>query len=77
MSTTDKPLVEIKGLKTYFKTEAGWVKAVDGVSFNILPGEVVGLVGESGSGKSLTALSVMGLLPRALTRRAGSVSWMR
>ena len=63
MSTTDKPLVEIKGLKTYFKTEAGWVKAVDGVSFNILPGEVVGLVGESGSGKSVTALSILRLIP--------------
>jgi oligopeptide/dipeptide ABC transporter ATP-binding protein len=56
-------LVEIKGLKTYFKTEAGWVKAVDGVSFNILPGEVVGLVGESGSGKSVTALSILRLIP--------------
>src|SRR2546422_5811678 len=63
VSATNKPLLEIKGLKTGFKTEAGWVKAVDGVSFDLYPGEVVGLVGESGSGKSVTALSVLRLIP--------------
>jgi peptide/nickel transport system ATP-binding protein len=57
------PLLQIKGLKTYFHTEAGTAKAVDGVSFDIMPGEVVGLVGESGSGKSVTALSVLRLIP--------------
>jgi oligopeptide/dipeptide ABC transporter ATP-binding protein len=50
-------------LKTYFHTEAGTAKAVDGVNFEIYPGEVVGLVGESGSGKSVTALSVLRLIP--------------
>jgi oligopeptide/dipeptide ABC transporter ATP-binding protein len=58
-----QPLLSVRGLRTYFKTEAGWAKAVDGVSFDIHPGEVVGLVGESGSGKSVTALSVLRLIP--------------
>ncbi|HEX4998186.1 MAG TPA: ABC transporter ATP-binding protein [Terriglobia bacterium] len=58
-----QPLLAVRGLKTYFKAEAGWAKAVDGVSFDIYPGEVVGLVGESGSGKSVTALSVLRLIP--------------
>jgi peptide/nickel transport system ATP-binding protein len=57
------PLLQIKDLKTYFHTEAGTAKAVDGVSFDIMPGEVVGLVGESGSGKSVTALSILRLIP--------------
>jgi oligopeptide/dipeptide ABC transporter ATP-binding protein len=57
------PLLQIKGLRTWFHTEAGTAKAVDGVSFDIMPGEVVGLVGESGSGKSVTALSILRLIP--------------
>jgi oligopeptide/dipeptide ABC transporter ATP-binding protein len=61
--TAIQPLLQIKGLKTYFHTEAGTAKAVDGVSFDIMPGEVVGLVGESGSGKSVTALSILRLIP--------------
>ena len=57
------PLIQIRNLRTYFHTEAGTAKAVDGVSFDIMPGEVVGLVGESGSGKSVTALSILRLIP--------------
>jgi len=56
--------LNIQGLKTYFYTEAGVVKAVDGISFNIIKGETVGLVGESGSGKTVTALSVLRIVPR-------------
>jgi len=57
------PLLEIRGLRTYFQTEAGIAKAVDGVDLSIYPGEVLGLVGESGSGKSVTALSIVRLIP--------------
>ena len=56
------PLLEVKGLKTFFYTEDGVVKAVNGVDFAIRPGEVMGLVGESGSGKSVTSLSIMRLI---------------
>jgi peptide/nickel transport system ATP-binding protein len=56
-------LIEIKNLKTYFHTEAGVAKAVDGVSFDILESEVLGIVGESGSGKSVTSLSINRLIP--------------
>jgi oligopeptide/dipeptide ABC transporter ATP-binding protein len=57
-----QPLLEIKNLKTYFYTEDGVVKAVDGVDFKVYPGEVLGLVGESGCGKSVTLLSAMRLI---------------
>jgi oligopeptide/dipeptide ABC transporter ATP-binding protein len=56
-------LLSIRGLRTYFDTEAGVAKAVDGVDLDIRLGEVLGLVGESGSGKSVTALSVLRLVP--------------
>ena len=58
-----KKLIEIKNLKTFFNTEAGTVKAVNDVSFDIYQGEVLGIVGESGSGKSVTSLSINRLIP--------------
>ncbi len=59
---TTHPLLEVKNLKTYFFTEDGVVKAVDGVDFAVYPGEVLGLVGESGCGKSVTSFSIMRLV---------------
>lgn len=59
---TTQPLLEIKNLKTYFYTEDGTVRAVDGVDIDVYPGEVLGIVGESGCGKSVTSLSVMRLI---------------
>ncbi|MFP4016393.1 MAG: ABC transporter ATP-binding protein [Halanaerobiales bacterium] len=55
-------LVEVKNLKTYFYTEEGVIKAVDGVDYEIYPGETLGIVGESGCGKSVTSLSIMRLV---------------
>jgi oligopeptide/dipeptide ABC transporter ATP-binding protein len=56
------PLLEVRNLKTYFFTEDGVVKAVDGVDFQVLPGEILGLVGESGCGKSVTSFSILRLV---------------
>jgi oligopeptide/dipeptide ABC transporter ATP-binding protein len=67
------PLLQIRGLRTYFQTEAGTAKAVDGLDLDIFPGEVVGLVGESGSGKSVTALSVLRLIPDPPGKIEGSI----
>src|SRR3982751_1597151 len=55
-------LLEVRNLQTHFPTRAGLVRAVDGVSFHLDRGELLGLVGESGCGKSMTALSVMRLI---------------
>ncbi|HEX8429928.1 MAG TPA: ABC transporter ATP-binding protein, partial [Longimicrobium sp.] len=57
------PILQVENLRTYFKTDAGLARAVDGVSFHVNPGETLGIVGESGSGKSVTSLSVMRLIP--------------
>jgi len=65
------PLLSIRGLRTYFDTEAGVAKAVDGVDLDVRHGEVLGLVGESGSGKSVTALSVLRLIPSPPGRIVG------
>jgi oligopeptide/dipeptide ABC transporter ATP-binding protein len=57
------PILQVRDLRTQFKTDAGIVRAVDGVSFELYPGESLGIVGESGSGKSMTALSLLRLVP--------------
>ncbi|MEZ5816543.1 MAG: ABC transporter ATP-binding protein [Hyphomicrobiaceae bacterium] len=58
-----EPILQVRGLHTHFKTDDGWVRAVDGVDISINAGETVGIVGESGCGKTVTAMSVLKLLP--------------
>ena len=57
-------LLEIRNLKTYFYTDSGIVKAVDGVSFDVKPGRTLGIVGESGCGKSITSMSILKLIEK-------------
>ena len=64
MPGTAPPLLEVTNLSVSFPSEAGVVAAVRGLSYRVMPGEVLGIVGESGSGKSVSSLAVMGLLPR-------------
>jgi peptide/nickel transport system ATP-binding protein len=69
----ERPLLEVSGLRTSFATRDGMVRAVDGISFNVDRGEIMGLVGESGCGKSVTSLSIMRLVPPPGRIEAGSV----
>ncbi|MFN4130198.1 MAG: ATP-binding cassette domain-containing protein, partial [Paracoccaceae bacterium] len=68
------PVLDVRGLKTVFRTRGGEVHAVNSVSFHLNPGELLGVVGESGSGKSVTMMSLIGLLPSPPADvRAGTV----
>ena len=61
-------MIEIKNLRVEFETEKGTLKALRGIDFQVFPGEILGIVGESGSGKSVTATSMMGLLPKRVVK---------
>ncbi|ETX06317.1 ABC transporter ATP-binding protein [Candidatus Entotheonella palauensis] len=68
-----QPLLKVRDLKTHFFTRAGVVQAVNGVSFDVMPGETLGLVGESGSGKTITVTSILRLLPRGAQILEGEI----
>src|SRR5262249_59752864 len=63
LAAAGQPLLEVADLRTWFFTRDGIVRAVDGVSFHVMPGETLAIVGESGCGKSVTALSILRLVP--------------
>jgi ABC-type dipeptide/oligopeptide/nickel transport system ATPase component len=69
----ERPLLEIRGLRTSFYTRDGLVRAVDGIDFHVDRGEIMGLVGESGCGKSVTSLSIMRLVAKPGVIEAGEV----
>ena len=73
-SDSDAPILTVENLRTEFATPGGPLRAVDGVSFTLRRGKALGIVGESGSGKSVTARSIMRLLPRSNVETSGRVS---
>ena len=75
--TNNQPLVELKNIKTHFFLDEGTVRAVDGVSFSIHRGKVLGVVGESGCGKSITARSIMRIVPSPGKITAGQILFHR
>ncbi|WP_423801976.1 ABC transporter ATP-binding protein [Neobacillus sp. SAB-20_R2A] len=71
MNAENRPILEVKGLKTHFHTKRGVSRAVDGIDFTLRKGETLGIVGESGCGKSMTSLSILRLIPSPPGKIAG------
>src|SRR5262249_56447433 len=74
---TPEPLLSVRNLRTYFHQDEGTVKAVDGVTFDLLPGGTLGIVGESGCGKSVTARSILGIVDRPGRIVSGEIHFQR
>src|SRR3990170_8281241 len=75
MGVMAQPLLQVKDLRTHFYTEGGVIKAVDGVSFDVEEGEILGLVGESGCGKTVSILSLLRLIPNPPGRIVSGEVW--
>ncbi|MCB0123630.1 MAG: ABC transporter ATP-binding protein, partial [Caldilineaceae bacterium] len=76
MTISSQPILSVQDLKTYFHQDEGVVRAVDGVSFDVLPGKTLGIVGESGCGKSVTARSILRIVEQG-GRIEGGAIWLR
>src|SRR5215471_1894989 len=68
-----EPLLSVRDLEVFFRHGRGWLRVIDGASFDVAPGETAGIVGESGSGKTVTGLTILGLLPQGLARTTGEI----
>jgi len=73
LAAREEPLLSVKDLEVFFRHGRDWLRVIDGVSFDVAPGETIGIVGESGSGKTVTGLTILGLLPQGLARTTGEI----
>jgi len=72
-ATPAEPLLSVRDLEVFFRHGRGWLRVIDGVSFDVKAGETIGIVGESGSGKTVTGLTILGLLPQGVARTSGEI----